>query len=413
MNFLTPEFLSSLLAIIAIDLMLAGDNAIVIALAARNVPQHLQKRAIIWGMVGAIAVRISMTVIVVWLLKIPGLQLLGGALLVLIAYRLILPVEGNDHEDHAQGASSFWGAMRTIVIADAIMGLDNVLAVAGAAQGDFLLVVIGLLVSIPIVIWGSGVILRYVDRYPSIVYFGAAILAWTAAKMITGEPLLAAFVAAHGWTVPLAYGLIIAGVLLLGFIKNARWIEAQVSARLQQMSQAAQESAQPADLAAQAAHSQRILVPIDDANKGLHAIRHIASQHATQTPPEVHLAFVRHPFSLRIDHFLGGDVIENYFSQEAEKAFQPCRELLEQNGISYFSHIEKGEKAESIAAAAERLHCQRILISASPEGSLARMFQSLVTNRVMEFTKIPVQVVTSKANQPPAIGSDPVKVGSQ
>ena len=94
MNFLTPEFLSSLLALLAIDLMLAGDNAIVIALAARNVPQHLQKRAIIWGMVGAIAVRISMTVIVVWLLKIPGLQLLGGALLVLIAYRLILPVEG-------------------------------------------------------------------------------------------------------------------------------------------------------------------------------------------------------------------------------------------------------------------------------------------------------------------------------
>ena len=148
------QFLSALLAIIVIDLVLAGDNAIVIALAARALPAHLQKRAIVWGAVGAIGVRSLMTVIVVWLLKIPGLLLVGGAMLVWIAYHLLRPDDSNSGT-HGAAATTFWGAMRTIVIADAVMGLDNVLAVAGAAHGSYLLVVTGLVISVPIVVWGS------------------------------------------------------------------------------------------------------------------------------------------------------------------------------------------------------------------------------------------------------------------
>ena len=117
MEFLSAEFLSALFAIIVIDLMLAGDNAIVIALAARNVPAHLQKRAILWGMAGAVTMRILMTLIVVWLLKIPGLLGIGGALLVWIAYRLLEPNGHDSGCEHAGGANTFWGAMRTIVIA--------------------------------------------------------------------------------------------------------------------------------------------------------------------------------------------------------------------------------------------------------------------------------------------------------
>ncbi|MCW5576396.1 MAG: YjbE family putative metal transport protein, partial [Burkholderiales bacterium] len=135
MELFSAEFLSALLAIIVIDLVLAGDNAIVIALAARGLPPDLRKRAIIWGTFGAIAVRTAMTLIVVWLLKIPGLMLLGGALLVWIAYRLLADNDDGGHE--VSPASSFWGAMKTIIVADAVMGLDNVLAVAGAAQGSF------------------------------------------------------------------------------------------------------------------------------------------------------------------------------------------------------------------------------------------------------------------------------------
>jgi len=148
------------LAIILIDLVLAGDNAIVIALAARNLPQHLQRKAIVWGTVGAIVVRSAMTIGVVWLLKIPGLMLVGGLALLWIAYKLTLNDDGGD-EHGGSGATTFWGAMKTIVIADAVMGIDNVLGVAGAAHGAFDLVVIGLLISIPIVVFGSTLVLNW------------------------------------------------------------------------------------------------------------------------------------------------------------------------------------------------------------------------------------------------------------
>lgn len=185
--FSTPWW-SALLAIILIDLVLAGDNAIVIALAARNLPPHLQKKAIAWGTFGAIAVRSVMTVGVVWLLKIPGLMLVGGLGLLWIAYKLLADQGDKSHDGPV--ASTFWGAMKTIVVADALMGVDNVLGVAGAAHGSFDLVIIGLLVSVPIVVFGSTMVLKLVERFPLIINIGAAVLAFTAAKMIVSEPLL-------------------------------------------------------------------------------------------------------------------------------------------------------------------------------------------------------------------------------
>ncbi len=185
--FSTPWW-SALLAIILIDLVLAGDNAIVIALAARSLPQHLQKKAIIWGTVGAIVVRSAMTLVVVWLLKIPGLMLVGGLGLLWIAYKLLADQGGEQHDGPV--ASTFWGAMKTIVVADALMGIDNVLGVAGAAHGAMDLVIIGLLISVPIVVFGSTLVLKLVERFPIIIQLGAAVLAFTAAKMVISEPLL-------------------------------------------------------------------------------------------------------------------------------------------------------------------------------------------------------------------------------
>lgn len=188
MEFLSAPWWSALLAIVLIDLVLAGDNAIVIALAARSLPPNLQKKAIVWGTVGAIVVRSAMTIGVVWLLKIPGLLLVGGLGLLWIAYRLIASKEG--HGENGVTVTTFWAAMKTIVVADALMGIDNVLGVAGAAHGAFDLVVIGLLISIPIVVFGSTMVLKLVDRFPAIMYIGAAVLAYTAAKMIVTEPFL-------------------------------------------------------------------------------------------------------------------------------------------------------------------------------------------------------------------------------
>ena len=215
---------SALLAIILIDLVLAGDNAIVIALAARNLPPEHQNKAIMWGTVGAIVVRSAMTVGVVWLLKIPGLMLVGGLGLLWIAFKLISDTSEDEHE--GSGATTFWGAMKTIIVADALMGVDNVLGVAGAANGDFTLVVLGLLISIPIVVLGSKLVLQLVEKWPVIIHLGAAVLAFTAAQMIINEKLLDP-IFDGGETINLlargaTYVVAVAGVLGLGWWATRR-----------------------------------------------------------------------------------------------------------------------------------------------------------------------------------------------
>lgn len=212
LDFLTGEFISGLLAIIMIDLVLAGDNAILIGLAARKLPKEQQKKVIIWGAVGAIVIRIIATLLVVWLLEVPGLHLIGGLLLVWIAYKLLI-----DEEEHdVKPADSMWAAIKTIIIADALMGLDNVLAVAGASHGNFTLVVIGLLVSIPVVMYGSTLILKLIERFPFIIIIGAGILGWTAAKMIVAEPFMHDYFAnpfiKYGFEAIVVIGILFAGI---------------------------------------------------------------------------------------------------------------------------------------------------------------------------------------------------------
>ncbi|WP_046214916.1 TerC family protein [Paenibacillus wulumuqiensis] len=187
MELFTVEFWIALASIILIDLVLAGDNAIVIGMAARNIPKENQKKVIIWGTVGAFVIRAIATLLVVYLLNITGLRLVGGLALVYIAYKLLVEEK---EDDNISASSQMWAAIRTIIIADAMMGLDNVLAVAGAAHGDFPLVVVGLAISIPIMVWCSTLILKLIERFPWIIALGSAILAWTAAKMIIEEPLI-------------------------------------------------------------------------------------------------------------------------------------------------------------------------------------------------------------------------------
>lgn len=234
MELLTAAWWSSLMAIVLIDLLLAGDNAIMVALAARSLPRHLQGKAIVWGTVGAVVVRTLMTIGVVWLLRIPGLMLIGGLGLVVIAYRLLADV--GHGEEAGPSASTFWGALRTIIVADALMGIDNVLGVAGAAHGRVDLVVAGLLISVPIMVFGSSLVLKVVDRFPIITYLGAGVLGVTAGKMIVSEPWgLKAFFAQR----PVAYwGVVVAVTLLilvaghLAHRRNRRAAIEELNARL-------------------------------------------------------------------------------------------------------------------------------------------------------------------------------------
>jgi YjbE family integral membrane protein len=190
MELFSVEFFSALLTIVFIDLILAGDNAIVIGLAARNLPKEQQKKAVIWGTAGAVGIRIIATLLVVQLLNVPWLNLVGGLLLVWIAYKLLVQ---EDAHDGIKSGNTLWQSIRTIIIADAAMGIDNVIAVAGAAHGDTLLVVLGLIISVPVVVWGSTIFIKLINRFEWIVYLGSGVLAYTAAKMITHEKAFKTF----------------------------------------------------------------------------------------------------------------------------------------------------------------------------------------------------------------------------
>jgi YjbE family integral membrane protein len=182
--------LLSILMIVGIDIVLGGDNAIVIAMACRNLPEKLKNKAIILGTGLAIITRIIFTLLAVYLLQIPYLQLIGGIFLIIIAIKLLIENEDN-LSIHA--GKSLGAAVKTIVAADLVMGLDNVVAVAGAAQGEAMLVIFGLILSIPIMIWGSKLVLLAMERFPLIVYIGSGILAYTAGNMIAQEEQLRYF----------------------------------------------------------------------------------------------------------------------------------------------------------------------------------------------------------------------------
>ena len=394
MELYSVEFLSALAAIVVIDLVLAGDNAIVIALAARSLPRHLRKRAIVWGTAGAIVVRSAMTMVVVWLLKIPGLMLIGGALLVWISYRLLAPPE-NGEQEHGPVVTTFWGAMKTIVIADAVMGLDNVLAVAGAAHGSYVLVVLGLLISIPIVIWGSTLILKWVERFPVIVYLGAGVLAWTAVKMMVNEPLVKDVFAANGALAPLAYLAVIGGVLWVGFAKNHRHLDSRITARLAEMRRGSPVPSENSNAGESA--MQRILIPVDGSRNAEFAVRHVIAEFMKDSAKEVHLLNVQPPLSQHVAQFVSRRNREDWHRDQAEKALAPARRLLEQHGIPHTAGYKLGDRAHTIADEARRLRCHHIVMSTARKNSVTRMLQDSTTNKVLERTSVPVELIAGDA----------------
>jgi YjbE family integral membrane protein len=208
---LEPTFWIAVLQIIAIDILLGGDNAIVIAMACRRLPEAQRKQGIFWGVVGAIALRVILIFFALQLLAIPFLKIVGGLLLLWIGIKLLQPEE--EVHDSIEGSTHLLGAIRTIIIADAVMSLDNVIAVAAAAKGDLGLVIFGILVSIPIVVWGSKFVLKLMDRLPVVISFGGALLGWIAGDMLLGDAVVKPYLEGQpGW---LKYAASTAGALLV------------------------------------------------------------------------------------------------------------------------------------------------------------------------------------------------------
>jgi YjbE family integral membrane protein len=225
-EFLSAPFWLAVGQIIMIDILLGGDNAVVIALACRQLPPNLRTKGILWGTAGAIVLRVILIAFALTLLAIPFLKLVGAILLLWIGVKLLAPGDEDAHSN-IQGSDKLWAAVKTVIVADLVMSIDNVIAIAGAATGaggnhQLSLVIFGLLVSIPIIIWGSQLVLKIMDRFPIIITVGGMLLGWIAGTMAHSDPALVAYIPQNQmWN----YGLGIAGaitVYLFGMLSKRR-----------------------------------------------------------------------------------------------------------------------------------------------------------------------------------------------
>ena len=233
---LTQAFWVGLLKIIGVNIILSGDNAVVIALAARSLPAKQQKQAVIWGSLAAIVMRVILTIFAVALLSLPWLKLVGSLLLFWIGVKLLIP---EDDDDNIQASDQLLAAIKTILIADLVMSLDNVIAVAAAAGGSYLLLILGLAISIPLVIFGATLLLKLMERFPVIITIGAGLIGWVAGEMLVADQALRGWFSGMGieyrGEVPYVAGVsleLIAGIVGIVFVVAlGKWLGARQEAR--------------------------------------------------------------------------------------------------------------------------------------------------------------------------------------
>jgi nucleotide-binding universal stress UspA family protein len=282
------------------------------------------------------------------------------------------------------------------------MGLDNVLAVAGAAHGSYLHVVAGLVISVPIVVWGSTVVLKVVDRFPGVVYIGAGVLVWTAVKMITGEPLLQPQLAAMPALGAVAY-LAIPIVLGAAFFKNHRHLESRIHARLAAFPHSRSADPVPAAVTAPLASNEgetpvlNVLVPVDGSRNALRAVRHAINEYRRDHELRLHLLNVQPQLSRHAARFVSRKDREGWLHDRADVAMSGAVALLTDAGVPHHTHRAIGKRAEEICRAARQLNVQRIVMGTARKNSITRMLEDSVTHKVLEMTPVPVEVVAGDA----------------
>ncbi len=387
MNLNDPTFWIALVQIIGVNIVLSGDNAVVIALAARGLPAEQQKRAVAWGSGAAVIMRIALTAVAVELLRLPYLKLVGAGLLLWIAVQLLMPEAGEEGEGKA--ISGMAAAIKTILLADLVMSLDNVIAVAAAAKGNMTLLVLGLAISIPMVVFASRVLLVLMERYPVIITIGAALLGWVAGDMAVTDPIDKPWVDLHAaflhWGAPLVCAI---GVVVVG-----KWLGARKAAAA--MARSAPTSVLPADAAA-AGQLQRVLLAVDGSAGALHAAQRLLALRDDLREGRslaVHLLNVQRPLSGDVTRFVGGQTLEDYHKERAEAALAPARSALSAAGLTFQEHRHIGEPGVTIAEVARALNCELIVMGARGLGSNAAALLGSVAQSTIEHAAVPVLVV--------------------
>lgn len=384
----TPAFWVALLEIIGVNIVLSGDNAVVIALAARSLPPAQQKQAIFWGSSAAVAMRIILTIVAVELLKLPVLKLVGALLLVWIAVQLLLPEE--DGEGGAEKVSSMAAAIRTILIADLVMSLDNVIGVAAVAKGSITLLVIGLAISIPLVIFASTFLLKLMERFPVIITLGAALLGYVAGDMAVTDPLVTAWIEAHAaW---LHTALPVAGVVVvigLGKLLAARAEAVEEERPLVEI----EGTTEPSVAGDTSMH--KLLLPVDGSEASLRAVERLLTlRDWYREPPEINLLNVQHVLHRDVSQFISAEDMKGYYHDEGLKELAAARERLDRAGVAYRHHVVIGDlAAETIAHFAREHGMGQILMCTHGRSAVADLVLGSVAKGVLQHTDVPVTLV--------------------
>ncbi len=380
MSFSSPEFWIALLQIIGVNIILSGDNAVVIALAARSLPPGQQKKAVAWGSGAAVVMRIGLTIVAVELLRLPYLKLVGAALLLWIALQLLLPEE--EGEGHAEASGNLASAIRTILLADLVMSLDNVIAVAAAAKGSTTLLVLGLAISIPLVVFASTLLLKLMSRFPVIITIGAALLGWVAGEMAISDPAVKNWIdsnAAYLHYAAPALGAI--GVVLFG-----TWVARRAEAR----QAAALDLGAPAHVATGV---HRVLLAVDASAGAARAVQHLMTMRDALRDPsgvELHLVNVERPLPGDVSTFVANKTREEYHRERSDVALAPTRATLDRAGYLYQLHQHVGDPGTTIAALAKTLGADLIVMGTRGLGSHTGALLGSVAQRTVEHSTVPV-----------------------
>ena len=388
-------FWLALLQIIGINIVLSGDNAVVIALAARSLPPKQQKQAVMLGSGAAVVMRIILTIVAVELLRLPYLKLVGAVLLLWIGIQLLIP-----HEEEGGGAdkanAGMGAAVRTILLADLVMSLDNVIAVAAAAKGSMVLLVTGLLVSIPLVVFGSTFLMKFMERWPVIVTIGAGLLGWVAGEMAIGDPLVKDWIDLNaGW---LHYAAPAAGALLVVLV--GKWIAARKTAEMDarpviDLAGAGEPSLPSTAIAAGPDGLQplRFLVAADGSAPSMRAVEQVLAQIGWYgRPVEVHLLSTQAAVHGDVSSFVADADLKDYHREEGMKALESARQRFDRAGVAYQLHIGVGNAAHVIAHYGREKQCDQIFMS-EQAGSAIGSGPGSVAADVVRLSNLPVALV--------------------
>jgi YjbE family integral membrane protein len=372
----TPQFWIALLQIIGVNIVLSGDNAVVIALAARSLPDKQRKQAVVIGSAAAVLMRIILTVVAVEILRLPYLKLIGAALLLWIGVQLLAP-EGEDEagDGTKKAAAGMATAVRTILLADLVMSLDNVIAVAAAAKGSLLLLVLGLLISIPLVIFGSTLLMKLMDRWPIIVTIGAALLGWVAGEMAVSDPSVQEWIDAHAaW---LHYGAPTAGALLIVIV--GKGLGGRAAAREVARPVVDLATASDQGQAAAATVDLTFLFSADDSDGAIRAAEALVKiLPRYRDPVKLHLLNVQPAAHGDVGTFVGKKDIADYHHEQGLAALKPVREIFERARIPYIVHIGVGDLPQVIAHYAKQTRSDQIFVGVSAGRRLAAATAGLV-----------------------------------